>query len=286
MGRMFWQTNDIWQGASWAAVDYTGRYKMVQYFAKQFYSPVLVSPFGTAVHGKFETYVVNDNAFAADALAGDIVFNMQSWSDGLVGSWTEQYTAAPGSATSVFNCTWQAMLARGNCPDGTKCFLTVDVYAGSSSTAGAQPVASNYLLLSPFLDVTTMADPQLKVTNVALAPDAGAVDGEVPFEVTITSVASAAFVWIETQFAGRWSDNGMLMVAKKHGSASAGGDGGGGVGSTGATRTLTFYSDSTVNGRLTAQALKETLQRPTWFPMSTKGGLWSLVDTSPEYTAS
>ena len=32
MGRMYWQTNDIWHGASWAAVDYTGRYEMVQYF--------------------------------------------------------------------------------------------------------------------------------------------------------------------------------------------------------------------------------------------------------------
>ena len=30
LGRMYWQTNDIWQGASWAAIDYTGRYKMVQ----------------------------------------------------------------------------------------------------------------------------------------------------------------------------------------------------------------------------------------------------------------
>jgi beta-mannosidase len=34
MGRMYWQTNDIWQGASWASVDYTGRYKMVQYFVQ------------------------------------------------------------------------------------------------------------------------------------------------------------------------------------------------------------------------------------------------------------
>ena len=29
MGRMYWQTNDIWHGASWAAVDYTGRYEMI-----------------------------------------------------------------------------------------------------------------------------------------------------------------------------------------------------------------------------------------------------------------
>ena len=65
MGRMYWQTNDIWQGASWAAVDYTGRYKMVQYFTTHFYAPFLVSAAGSAVHGTFELAVINDDAFGA-----------------------------------------------------------------------------------------------------------------------------------------------------------------------------------------------------------------------------
>merc|ERR1711988_1129467 len=59
MGRMYWQTNDIWQGASWAAMDYTGRYKMVQYFTQHFYAPVLISSY--CIHySKCAVYIIND----------------------------------------------------------------------------------------------------------------------------------------------------------------------------------------------------------------------------------
>ena len=42
-GTLYWQLNDIWQGTSWASIDYCGRYKVLQYFAKRFYAPVLLS---------------------------------------------------------------------------------------------------------------------------------------------------------------------------------------------------------------------------------------------------
>jgi len=43
MGTLYWQLNDIWPVASWASIDYYGRYKALQYFAKRFYSPVMIS---------------------------------------------------------------------------------------------------------------------------------------------------------------------------------------------------------------------------------------------------
>ena len=43
MGTLYWQLNDIWPVASWASIDYYGRYKALQYAAKRFFNPVLIS---------------------------------------------------------------------------------------------------------------------------------------------------------------------------------------------------------------------------------------------------
>ncbi len=43
MGTLYWQLNDIWPGPSWSSIDYFGRYKALQYYAKRFYSPILIS---------------------------------------------------------------------------------------------------------------------------------------------------------------------------------------------------------------------------------------------------
>ena len=43
MGAVVWQLNDCWPVASWASIDYYGRWKALQYYEKRFFAPVLVS---------------------------------------------------------------------------------------------------------------------------------------------------------------------------------------------------------------------------------------------------
>ena len=43
MGALYWQLNDIWPVASWSSIDYYGRLKALHYYAKRFYSPVIIS---------------------------------------------------------------------------------------------------------------------------------------------------------------------------------------------------------------------------------------------------
>jgi beta-mannosidase len=58
MGSLFWQLNDCWPVASWSSMDYFGRWKALQYYARRFYAPLLVSPHEE--DGKVVVYVVSD----------------------------------------------------------------------------------------------------------------------------------------------------------------------------------------------------------------------------------
>jgi beta-mannosidase len=58
MGSLYWQLDDCWPVASWSSVDYSGRWKALQYYARRFYSPLLVSPHEEG--GVVRLYVVSD----------------------------------------------------------------------------------------------------------------------------------------------------------------------------------------------------------------------------------
>src|ERR1700723_1359488 len=58
MGSLYWQLNDCWPVASWASIDYYGRWKALHYYARRFYDDVLVSPY--AHDDKVDVYVVSD----------------------------------------------------------------------------------------------------------------------------------------------------------------------------------------------------------------------------------
>ena len=58
MGTLFWQVNDCWPGVSWASIDYDGRWKALQYAAKEFYAPHLLIL--TEEDGKVTVSVANE----------------------------------------------------------------------------------------------------------------------------------------------------------------------------------------------------------------------------------
>lgn len=42
-GALYWQLNDCWPVTSWSSIEFGGRWKALHYFAKRFFSPLLVS---------------------------------------------------------------------------------------------------------------------------------------------------------------------------------------------------------------------------------------------------
>jgi beta-mannosidase len=43
MGAVYWQLNDCWPVASWSSIDYYFRWKALHYYAKRFFSPLMIS---------------------------------------------------------------------------------------------------------------------------------------------------------------------------------------------------------------------------------------------------
>ena len=60
MGALFWQINDCWPVASWASIDYFGRWKALHYFAKRFFAPLLVTGVEDLERGTVDLYVTSD----------------------------------------------------------------------------------------------------------------------------------------------------------------------------------------------------------------------------------
>ncbi len=58
MGAIYWQLNDIWPVASWSSLEYGGGWKALQYMAKRFYSPLLVSTMEK--EGRLKVWITSD----------------------------------------------------------------------------------------------------------------------------------------------------------------------------------------------------------------------------------
>jgi beta-mannosidase len=65
MGTLFWQLNDCWPVASWSSIDSAGRWKALQYYARRFFAPILVSPH--MEDGTVKVYVVSDKTTSIPA---------------------------------------------------------------------------------------------------------------------------------------------------------------------------------------------------------------------------
>ncbi len=65
MGTLYWQLNDCWPVASWSSMDYYGKWKALQYFAKKAYKPYLLSVLNDSTN--INVWLVSDELDPDDA---------------------------------------------------------------------------------------------------------------------------------------------------------------------------------------------------------------------------
>jgi beta-mannosidase len=122
MGSLYWQLNDCWPVASWASIDYYGRWKALHYYARRFYDDVLISPF---LHDdKVDVYVVSDKL---QPLSGTIHMRLLDFSGSVMLEQTKE-VQVPAQSNAIYFSVDNAALAAKTDPH--KSFLVFDLEIG------------------------------------------------------------------------------------------------------------------------------------------------------------
>ncbi|MGA9730369.1 MAG: hypothetical protein WBQ83_06770, partial [Candidatus Acidiferrales bacterium] len=127
MGSLYWQLNDCWPVASWASIDYFGRWKALQYYARRFYDDVIVSPF--AHDGKVDVYVVSDKL---QPLTGQVHTRLLDFSGKVLSDKTQDVQVPAQSSAVYFTLDDKDLLANA---DPKKCFLVFDLAVGGAEVS-------------------------------------------------------------------------------------------------------------------------------------------------------
>ncbi|XP_033097718.1 beta-mannosidase-like [Anneissia japonica] len=196
-GALYWQLNDIWQAPTWASTEYGGKWKMLHYFAKDFFEQVLAS--GFVVDGQLSVYVISD--LVTPLVNAMLIVKIWSW-DNFTPRLTQNITfdLEAQSSALVLSVDGGNILAKGGCKSWNACFFTFEVMM-ENSTASANP-----LFISSFFDAEGLVqDPHLQIKKIT--QEAGT------FMIEIESSSIAPFMWLDVgNIQGRFSQNGFIQL--------------------------------------------------------------------------
>jgi beta-mannosidase len=143
MGSLYWQLNDCWPVASWSSVDYFGRWKALQFYARRFYSPLLVSPH--AEGGRLDIHVVSDRAEPTPAR---LLVSLLDFDGKLLTGEQKDLTIAPLRGDSYLSLPLNKLL-EGR--DAKSVFLLAELHVGP------RVVSSNTHFFRPFKELNLAA---------------------------------------------------------------------------------------------------------------------------------
>ncbi|MGA2919770.1 MAG: glycoside hydrolase family 2 protein [Candidatus Sulfotelmatobacter sp.] len=184
MGAIYWQLNDCWPVASWSSIDYYGRWKALQYYARRFYSDLLVSPHQE--NGGLAVYVVSDRT---TPVAGELRLRVMAFDGHVLIEKKENVQIAPLASKIYLQLPIEeSLIAKGI--DPTKALVAAEL------TVAGSVVSSNVIYMAPTFEIHLPPAPlktelakggdsyRLKVSSPVLARSVYISFGEVDAEVS------------------------------------------------------------------------------------------------------
>jgi beta-mannosidase len=192
LGCLFWQYNDCWPVASWASVDYHGRWKALHYAARRFYAPMLVSGLEDEKNFTVAVYLTSD---LATPQSGQLEWRVTDLPGTLLNDGTLAAEIAPRKSQIVQTLDLNS-LAQSHGKNNLLVWLKLNV-------AGRE-VSRNLVSFARPKDLD-LADPKLK-TEVT--------ETQTGFRVKLSAEKPALWAWLSlTDADARYSDNFVHLAA-------------------------------------------------------------------------
>lgn len=195
MGTLYWQINDNWPVASWAGIDYYGRWKALHYMAAKFYAPVAVSIQKT--QDSVSVWLENET-FAEQGCSA--VLRVRDMGFHVLREWKADAQVDKFSAGELIHCPFQQEFVGTGFADADNLFLEAEVVLADGT------VLTDTDTLMPYK--------HLELPRPHFSVEVGETEGY--FEIAVRSDAFAPFV--ELDFADAdviFSDNFFTITNEK-----------------------------------------------------------------------
>lgn len=120
MGTLYWQLEDCWPVASWAGIDFYGRWKALHYYAAKFYNQTIISP--TEDNGILNVFVVTDRLSGFDA---EVKLTLMDFSGKVLNTKEMKLNVEGNRSKKIYNVRSREFL-KGN--PSSKVFLLAEIF--------------------------------------------------------------------------------------------------------------------------------------------------------------
>ncbi|KAG7202549.1 hypothetical protein KM043_009746 [Ampulex compressa] len=209
MGALYWQLNDVWQAPSWSSIDFGGRWKMLHYYALDFFAPIIITSHLSAAN-ELSVYIVSEKLYVIPN--GTVEINVYKWTkmSTIYTHVFENITIEPNKAKKIGMFWLDKFLSEAGCGSlilaKKNCMLTLTL----KNHDGQQIAPMNYVYPTVIKDIIMpVANVSIRV-NKRLLP--GKYSNYPDYEIEVMTNHIALFVWLEiTKLRGRFSENGFHM---------------------------------------------------------------------------
>lgn len=184
MGTLYWQMNDCWPVASWAGMDYYGKWKAMQYYAKRSFGDTILS-FDRSDSGMIDVHVVTDGL---SRVTGVLKITLYDFAGVLLKQASASVAAKGNSAAVVYSLDEQVWLEGRDAG-------SVVLLAELEHTEQLVDSKEFYFVSAKELK---LASGDIQITEV---------EGSNGSRYTLETDVLAKQVWLSAEREGRFSDN-------------------------------------------------------------------------------